>query len=78
MQKTLLIAATLLGMSEMPAMAATSCTDHYNGCLSNAVSLGWTVAETARNCSNKRSKCLNTGCWFANRKGVNVCGLPKQ
>jgi hypothetical protein len=80
MKKALLISVTLLvgAVHGTPTLAASSCTDAYNRCLSNAVSLGWSIAETARNCSNKRAKCLDTGCWFANRKGVNVCGHSKQ
>jgi hypothetical protein len=79
MQKALLILATLLVgvMSAVPAMAM-SCTDHYNKCISNAPTLGWSVQETARNCNNKRMKCLNTGCWFVNREGTTKCGASKQ
>jgi len=77
MQRTLLIVATLL-VCFTGAAVAQSCTEQLSKCISNAPTLGWTAAESARNCNNKRMKCLQTGCWFINRQGTNRCGLAKQ
>jgi hypothetical protein len=72
------IMALLVGLMSQTPTLAMSCSDHMNQCLSMAPTRGWSNAEAARNCNRKRMKCLNTGCWFTNGKGINQCGHSKQ